>query len=155
MHLRHLPCRPHNGASDRRVTAFPKENYNGPRPYPHAESFADHADSDAATDNASAEAAGVMLAALLLGGCVSAGPIVAAPSSCSSLIPDSWSAGVEGAPLPDGETVGDWIAFGDAQTGRLDVANGRQADTLAIIQRCEARDREAVQRSRPKFLGLL
>ena len=56
--------------------------------------------------------------------------------------------------MPDGTTVGDWIAFGDAQTGRLDVANGRQADTLAIISRCEARDRKAVDKSRPKFLGL-
>jgi hypothetical protein len=96
-----------------------------------------------------------LILALLLGGCVSAGPIVAAPSSCSTLIPDSWRAGVEGAPLPDGDEVGDWIVFGDQQTGRLDVANGRQADTLAIIQRCEERDREAVQRSRPRFLGLL
>jgi hypothetical protein len=96
-----------------------------------------------------------LIPCLLLGGCVSAGPIVAAPSSCSTLIPDSWRAGVDGAPLPDGETVGDWIAFADAQTGKLDVANGRTADSLAIIERCEARDREAVQRSRPKFLGLL
>ncbi len=59
-----------------------------------------------------------------------------------------------GAPLPDGSTVGDWIAFGDAQTGRLDVANGRQADTLAIIARCEARDSQAVRKSRPRFLGI-
>ena len=56
--------------------------------------------------------------------------------------------------MPDGSTVGDWIAFGDAQTGRLDVANGRQADTLAIIGRCEARDRHAVKKSRSKFLGI-
>lgn len=59
-----------------------------------------------------------------------------------------------GADLPEGNTVGDWIAFADAQTGRLDVANGRTADTLGIIERCEARDREAVERSRPKFLGI-
>ncbi len=59
-----------------------------------------------------------------------------------------------GAPLPDGNTVGDWIAFGDAQTGRLDVANGRQADTLAIIARCEERDRKAVKTSRPRILGI-
>jgi hypothetical protein len=41
-----------------------------------------------------------------------------------SLIPDSWLLGVPAAPLPDGNTVGDWIAFGDAQTGKLDQANG-------------------------------
>jgi hypothetical protein len=57
--------------------------------------------------------------------------------------------------LPEGTTVGDWIAFSDAQTGKLDVANGRTADSLAIIERCEARDRLAVKRSRPKFLGIL
>ena len=50
--------------------------------------------------------------------------------------------------------MADWIVFGDAQTGRLDIANGRTADSLAIIERCEARDREAVEKSRRKFLGL-
>lgn len=61
---------------------------------------------------------------------------------------------MEGAPLPDGNTVGDWIVFGDAQTGRLDVANGRTADTVGIIERCEARDAKAISKSRPRFLGI-
>lgn len=94
------------------------------------------------------------IATILLAGCVSSGPIIASASACSTLVPDSWAAGVAGAPLPDGNAVGDWIAFADAQTGRLDVANGRQADTLAIIGRCEERDRLAVKKSRPRFLGL-
>lgn len=60
-----------------------------------------------------------------------------------------------GAPLPDdGATVGDWIAFGDAQTGQLDKANGRTADTIAIVSRCEARDAAAIRSARPKFLGI-
>lgn len=58
------------------------------------------------------------------------------------------------APLPDGETVGDWIAFADAQTGQLDKANDRYRSGVGIIERCEKRDREAVKRSRPKFLGV-
>ena len=91
---------------------------------------------------------------LALPGCVSGPPISSTPSACSTLIPSAWSSGVAGAPLPNGNTVGDWVAFGDAQTGRLDVANGRQSDTLAIIGRCEERDRQAVKRSRPKFLGI-
>jgi hypothetical protein len=95
-----------------------------------------------------------LILALLLGGCVSAGPIIAAPSSCSTLIPDSWRAGVEGAPLPDGETIGDWLAFADAQTGRLDVANDRLASSLHIVSACEARDAAAVKRARPKVLGV-
>ncbi len=96
-----------------------------------------------------------LFAMLALPACVAAPPIATTPSACSGLIPNGWAAGVAGAPLPDGNTVGDWIAFGDAQTGRLDVANGRQADTLAIIARCEERDRRAVKASRSKFLGIL
>ena len=75
-------------------------------------------------------------------------PIVTSRAACSSLIPDTWRDGVPGADLPDGEggeTVGDWIAFADAQTAQLDKANGRTRDTLGIIERCEARDRTAVK----------
>jgi hypothetical protein len=39
-----------------------------------------------------------------------------------------------------GATVGDWEKFGDAQTAQLDKANGRVADTLAIVEGCEKRD---------------
>lgn len=76
-------------------------------------------------------------------------------AGCSSLIPDSWLAGVPGAPLPDGNTVGDWVAFGDAQTARLDQANSRTKDAIEIQRRCEARDAAAVKRAtRRRFLGL-
>ena len=96
----------------------------------------------------------LLCATLACGACVG-GPVIATTQgACSRLIPDSWREPVAGAPLPEGNTVGDWIAFGDAQTGRLDVANGRTQDSLSIIERCEARDREAVEKSRPKFLGL-
>ena len=92
---------------------------------------------------------------LVLTGCVSAPPIVTPSSACSALIPDAWREGVEGAPLPPTMTVGDWIVFGDAQTGQLEKANGRTQDTIEIISRCEERDRKAVQRSRPKLFGLI
>ena len=95
-----------------------------------------------------------LFATLALTACAGGVPIASTPSACSGLIPDSWHKPVEGAPLPDGNTVGDWVAFGDAQTGRLDVANGRQADTLAIISRCEERDKAAVKQSRPRLLGI-
>lgn len=91
---------------------------------------------------------------LALGGCMGSPPIIASPSSCSTLIPDSWRQPVPGADLPDGNTVGDWVAFGDAQTGQLDKANGRTTDSLAIIGRCEERDKAAVERAKPKLLGL-
>ncbi|MEQ7873836.1 hypothetical protein ABDK56_07500 [Sphingomonas sp. ASV193] len=61
-----------------------------------------------------------------------------------------------GAPLPpDAASAGDWIAFADAQTGRLDMANGRTRDAIGIVERCEARDRAAVKRARRGWLGRL
>jgi len=79
---------------------------------------------------------------------------VSTPSACSELLPTDWLNGVSGADLPDGNTVGDWIAFGDAQTGQLDKSNDRYGAAVGVIGRCEERDRKAVQRSRPKFLGI-
>lgn len=79
---------------------------------------------------------------------------MASQSACSSLLPDEWREPVPGAPLPEGSTVGDWIAFGDAQTGQLDKANDRTGAAIGIVARCEARDREAVKRARPRFLGI-
>jgi hypothetical protein len=55
--------------------------------------------------------------------------------------------------MPDGDTVGDWIAFADAQTGKLDMANGRTRDAIDIVARCEARDAAAVKRATRSFLG--
>jgi len=59
------------------------------------------------------------------------------------------------APLPEGVTVGDWVAFADAQTGRLDDANGRTRDAIGIVERCEARDAAAVKQARRGWLGRL
>jgi hypothetical protein len=58
---------------------------------------------------------------------------------------------VPGADLPAGKIVGDWIAFGDAQTGQLDKANGRTADTIGIVRRCEARDALAAKAAQKKW----
>ena len=79
---------------------------------------------------------------------------MAAPSACSSLLPSEWREGVPGAALPEGSTVGDWIAFADAQTGQLDKANDRTSAAIGIVERCEERDRAAVKRTRRKFLGV-
>lgn len=88
--------------------------------------------------------------------CAAGPPVVTTQSAgCSQLLPGEWTAGVESAPLPDGSTVGDWIAFADAQTGRLDVANDRTKAAIEIVSRCEQRDREAVrQATRRRFLGV-
>jgi len=62
---------------------------------------------------------------------------------------------VEGADLPDGETVGDWIVFGDQQTGKLDIANDRIVNGRDTVARCEARDREAIKRGSRGWLARL
>lgn len=85
-----------------------------------------------------------------------AGPtVISTPNSCATLLPAEWKQGVAGADLPTGDTVGDWIAFGDAQTGKLDQANGRTRDAIGIIERCEERDSKAVRRSTRGFFGRL
>lgn len=57
------------------------------------------------------------------------------------------------ADMPQGDTVGDWIVFGDAQTGKLDQANGRTKDAIGIVRRCEARDAAAVKHATRGFFG--
>lgn len=76
-------------------------------------------------------------------------------ATCSALLPAEWSKGVAPAPLPDGDTVGDWVSFADAQTGKLDQANGRTKDAIGIVERCEARDAKAVKRATRGWFGRL
>lgn len=57
---------------------------------------------------------------------------MASQSACSSLLPDEWREGVPGADLPAGSSVGDWIAFADAQTGQLEAAGWLAAGFLAL-----------------------
>ena len=76
------------------------------------------------------------------------------PTACSTLLPSEWLNGVPGADLPREDTVGEWMLFGDRQTGQLDIANNRYGEAVGIIERCEARDREAIKKARPRFLGV-
>lgn len=96
----------------------------------------------------------LIAAVLLLSGCVGSPPIIAASSACSTLLPSEWLEGVQAPPLPDGQTVGDWIQFADAAVGQLDKANDRYRAAIGVVSRCEERDRLAVKRSKPRFLGL-
>jgi hypothetical protein len=97
-----------------------------------------------------------ILAAVVLSLSACATPIVTvAPNSCSSLLPQSWREGVPPPPLPDGNDVGDWISFGDAAIGKLDVANGRTVDAITIVERCESRDAAAVKHSTKSWIGRL
>jgi hypothetical protein len=96
----------------------------------------------------------LIAAVLLLGGCVGSPPIIAASSACSTLLPSEWLEGVQAPPLPDGQTVGDWIQFADGAVGQLDKANDRYKAAVGVVSRCERRDRESVRKSKPKFLGV-
>lgn len=55
-------------------------------------------------------------------------------------------------PPPEADAGALWIAL-DAQTGRLDMANGRTADVAALMDRCEAERAKAL--APPKTLWTL
>jgi hypothetical protein len=57
---------------------------------------------------------------------------------------------VESAPLPKANTVGELAIFGAAQTGQLDKANDRTADTITIYTNCEALLKNAAEQFAPK-----
>lgn len=102
----------------------------------------------------------IVLALMPLGvtGCVS-NSVYATKSDCSQLVPQDWRAGVPNAAAPaeaedDLGRLKAWINFGVAQTGQLEIANSRTDDAVGIIERCERRDREAIDRAKPKFLGI-
>jgi hypothetical protein len=107
---------------------------------------------------------------LAVAGCAGSPVIVATPSACSELLPTEWEQGVEHAPTPEAapakpadqsgllawtlNELKKWTGFGVDEANRVDMANGRTKDSIGIVKRCEERDRKAVQKSRPKFLGI-
>ena len=102
--------------------------------------------SKARTGRGIKSALALTLLAGALSACASQPKAALLASDCSSLVPAEWRQGVDSAELPEGSTVGDWIAFGDRQTGQLDKANGRTRDALTIVEGCEKRDRQTVER---------
>lgn len=74
------------------------------------------------------------------------------PAACSRLIPDDWQIPVPPVPLPGFNDVGEALTAFVGQTGQLDKANGRVADTIHIFTTCEAMQNEA--RPRQRFLGV-
>lgn len=87
-------------------------------------------------------------ALLVLPACAGGPPIVSIPGvlNCAGRIPPQLRAEVAGAPLPDDNSVGEWVAFADAQSGRLEAANDRKTTALWIIDQCEAEERAAAAR---------
>lgn len=69
---------------------------------------------------------------------------------CAGRIPPQLRAEVAPASPPADNSVGEWVAFGDAQTGRLETANDSKATLLWILDACEAEERSAVARLAPR-----
>lgn len=57
---------------------------------------------------------------------------------CAALIGPTLRADVDSAPFPQDNTVGEWVAFADAQTGRLIDANGRRRAVVETVDACQA-----------------
>lgn len=73
---------------------------------------------------------------------------------CGDQIPPSYRQPISGAPLPSG-TVGSLAQALDGQTQRLDQANGRVSDTIAIVGLCDAANAKLTTPAPvKKFLGL-
>lgn len=76
------------------------------------------------------------------------------------MIPEAWREMVPGVPLPSPEAMATpteeareaWKAF-LGQSGQLSIANGRLADAIWIMDKCEANANKA--RPRRKVLGVL
>ncbi len=99
-----------------------------------------------------------MLMLLALAGCATTS-VFAPKSSCSDLLDGTWETPVPDAAAPrEGETVLDtlksWIGFAGAQTAGKRTEFERAQAARAIIRRCEERDRAAIERAKPKFLGI-
>lgn len=88
---------------------------------------------------------------------MSSPPIYAPKASCSELVEDVFTEPVADAPLPqEGENVLDtlksWINFGVAQTAAKKTEYERGEAKVAVISRCEQRDREAIEQAQPRGL---
>lgn len=69
---------------------------------------------------------------------------------CAGRIPPQLRADVSPAEPPADNSVGEWVAFGDAQTGRLQVANDRKGTLLWILDACEAEEKAAAEKLAPR-----
>ena len=113
-----------------------------------------------------------LLLPLFLAGCITPPSVITDKAPCSGLIPDQLTDAVPNAqlgPVPDGGNadrnteeftrflegmVDRWRLFGIGQT----AAKRQEFEEKTVIvegqQRCEQRDRDAIEAARPKVLGL-
>lgn len=69
---------------------------------------------------------------------------------CAGRIPPQLRGDITPAAPPADNSVGEWVAFGDAQTSRLETANDRKATMLWIVEACETEERAAAARLTPR-----
>lgn len=104
----------------------------------------------------------------LLSGCMTT-TILADDVDCTRYIPSDWEEGVDHTPapkfdpvpqeeIPDGfaplQWLQSWTNFGLGEANQVDDANGRLEDSLHIIRECQENNRRAIERAKPKFLGI-
>lgn len=94
----------------------------------------------------------IPIALIVSAGACAPKPVVnTPPARCSTLIPSSWADGVPPYPIPDTsnpdplEQIKAWAAAYVGADGQREKANGRTADTIEIVRRCE----ELVNAARP------
>lgn len=86
-----------------------------------------------------------------LSACASQPLVIRPATSCTELLPDEYAEDVPSAKIPFRSLeVGDWVAFGDAQTGQLDKANLRAHTSVAVIKKCENRDAALAKQLAPR-----
>ncbi|QDP54398.1 MAG: hypothetical protein Unbinned4120contig1000_50 [Prokaryotic dsDNA virus sp.] len=110
----------------------------------------------------------LLLLTACLPGCVT-NSVLADPVDCTELIPDTWEEGVGHANQPDFDEVPQeeippgfaplqWfqsaLNFGLAEAGQVDKADERLRDAMHIQRTCTENNRRAVERAKPKFLGI-
>ena len=78
-------------------------------------------------------------------------PLILAALDCSSVIPPSYRRPVQATPLPpaDATAGGLWSALDD-QTSRLDRANGRTGDVIAMADSCQAHQSKVMAALSPR-----
>ncbi len=98
-----------------------------------------------------------LFAMLVLPACVSGPRIVTVQTGgCAALLPQEWRKPVSAPALDNGgETIGDWVSYADAVTGKLDVANDRTVSAIGIVERCEKRDALAIKKGSRGWLARL
>lgn len=88
---------------------------------------------------------------------MSSPPIYAPKTSCSQLVEDVWNDPIPNAPAPvegptDLDTLKSWINFAVAQTAGKKTEYERGKAKVEIIQRCEVRDQQAIEKAQPHGL---